>query len=224
MGRNHRRVQQPRTDFALDGRRLAGVAAAAAIVAAIVFVAGLEVGRGAPEAELAAPADRLDLLDEAERIAAQPPAAEPVDFHRVLTSERTEIVPVQAPKARPAPAAKRAPAPLPAPAPAAVPAAAAPVAAAPAAKAQARSAPAPRASPEPPPASPWSIQLGASTDPDDAKRLAARHPGALVVSADVDGRRWYRVRLSGFASRGDAQAALARLERETGARGFVTGR
>jgi cell division septation protein DedD len=212
MGRNYRRVQQPRTDFALDGRRLAGVAAAAAIVAAIVFVAGLEVGRGAPEAELAAPADRLDLLDEAERIAAQPPDAEPVDFHRVLTSERTEIVPVQAPKARPAPAAKRAAAPVdPAPAPAP--------------KAQARSAPAPRASPEPPPpASPWSIQLGASTDPADAKRLAAKHPGALVVSADVDGRRWYRVRLGGFASRGDAQAALARLERETGARGFVTGR
>jgi cell division septation protein DedD len=109
----------------------------------------------------------------------------------------------------------RAPAAVPAPAVAAKPAA--PTAAAPV---PARVATAARA----PAVTPWSIQLGASTDAADAKRLAAKHDGAQVVSADVDGRRWYRVRLGGFASRADAQTALARLERETGAHGFVTGR
>jgi cell division protein FtsN len=69
-----------------------------------------------------------------------------------------------------------------------------------------------------------SFQLGASSDAADAKRLAARHDGAQVLTADVDGRRWYRVRVAGFDSRAEAQAALERLQRETGVRGFVTGR
>jgi cell division protein FtsN len=70
------------------------------------------------------------------------------------------------------------------------------------------------------------IQVGASPSRAEADRLAKRFAarGARVVAADVDGKRWYRVRLASrtYDSRSDAEQALSRLSRETGVRGFVT--
>ncbi|HET7824475.1 MAG TPA: SPOR domain-containing protein [Anaeromyxobacter sp.] len=59
----------------------------------------------------------------------------------------------------------------------------------------------------------WTIQLGASPRESEAQRLAAKHPGAHVIAADVDGKRWYRVRLGSYGSRADAQAELPRVAR-----------
>jgi cell division protein FtsN len=68
------------------------------------------------------------------------------------------------------------------------------------------------------------IQIGASSNRSDADRIAKRFAsrGARVVAADVDGKRWYRVRLATYGTRSEAERALSRLSRETGVRGFVT--
>lgn len=70
------------------------------------------------------------------------------------------------------------------------------------------------------------IQVGASPNRAEADRIAKKFAarGARVVAADVDGKRWYRVRLASttYDSRNDAERALSRLARETGVRGFVT--
>jgi single-stranded DNA-binding protein len=66
----------------------------------------------------------------------------------------------------------------------------------------------------------WDIQLAASPNQAEAQRIASRHPGARVVAADLDGKRWYRVRLVGYPTRADAQAGLDRLGRD-GGRAFV---
>ena len=73
---------------------------------------------------------------------------------------------------------------------------------------------------------PFVIQVGASPNRSEADRIAKRFAsrGARVVAADVDGKRWYRVRLASttYDSRAEADRALSRLSRETGVRGFVT--
>jgi cell division protein FtsN len=70
------------------------------------------------------------------------------------------------------------------------------------------------------------IQIGASPNRAEADRMAKRFAsrGARVMPADVDGKRWYRVRLASttYENRSDAERALSRLSRETGVRGFVT--
>jgi cell division protein FtsN len=68
------------------------------------------------------------------------------------------------------------------------------------------------------------IQIGASSSRVEAERIAKRYAsrGARVSAADVDGKRWYRVRLASYDSRPDAERALSRLSRETGLSGFVT--
>ena len=146
------------------------------------------------------PADRLSLLDEVERFAPPAPAPARLVFHDALTKERP---PDTLPAVQPRPAAKRAP----------------PAKGKPAARALASAGPVAAA---PPPAGRWSVQLGASPRESEAAQIAARHPGARIVAADVDGKRWYRVRLGAFGSRGDAQAALDRLARDARDRGFVT--
>jgi cell division protein FtsN len=73
-------------------------------------------------------------------------------------------------------------------------------------------------------AGPFVIQIGASSSKVEAERIAKRYAsrGARVSAADVDGKRWYRVRLASYDSRPEAERALSRLSRETGLSGFVT--
>lgn len=129
----------------------------------------------------------------------------------------------------PAPATVAAPPPAPAPAPAAP---ASPPPATPSAIDRAIAAvgsttvKAVPASYTPAASGPFVIQVGASPNRSEADRIAKRFAsrGARVVAADVDGKRWYRVRLASttYDSRAEADRALSRLSRETGIRGFVT--
>jgi cell division protein FtsN len=143
-------------------------------------------------------------------------------------------VAAQDPAATPAPtvAASSAAAPATVPAPPPAPAPASPPPAAPSAIDRAiaavgsTTAKAVPASYAPAASGPFVIQVGASPNRSEADRIAKRFAsrGARVVAADVDGKRWYRVRLASttYDSRAEADRALSRLSRETGVRGFVT--
>jgi cell division septation protein DedD len=218
MGRNARKGRARNRRSPANGR-LGGVAAALAVVGAAVFALGLELGARRDAGAAADPDDRLSLLDAAERIA--PPAPEPENllFHDALTQDRPpETLPPVAPKPPARAAAAKPPPPRPAPAPR------------PEKPVAARAGPTPRienstwmAGVGVTPEGRWAIQLGASPNEREAERIAAKHPGSHIVTADVDGKRWYRVRLAGFRSESDAEAELARLSREQGVRGFVVG-
>jgi septal ring-binding cell division protein DamX len=229
MARNTR-IRPSKLELHPPRRSVGGLVAACVLAAAAVFALGLALGRGEDASSPAAtPSDPLTALDEAERIAPPAPPPARLVFHDALTDDRpaeTLPPPTPRPAIAPSPAARPmaqpAPAPAatePAPAPSPAPATAPTLAAAP----EAPRADAPAAAPPRPlPGPGWAIQLGASPKESEAQRLAARHDGARVVAADVDGKRWYRVRVGGFASRAEAQAALDRLARERSARGFVT--
>jgi cell division protein FtsN len=227
MGRNAR-IGRTRIETSHGRRRrgAVGVAAAVAVAVAAVFALGLELGRRKEPAEPQRPADPLALLDGAERIAPPAPAPAKLVFHDVLTAkDRSQDVLLPAPKPAPARqvAARKAPAAT----------TTEPAAGSGASQVAARAVPAPddRTPPataasttpaaEAAPRSGWEIQLVASPNEAEAKRIAVKHAGARVVTADVDGKRWYRVRLVGFASRPEAQAALERLGRD-GVHAFVT--
>jgi septal ring-binding cell division protein DamX len=215
MGRNARNGRTKHKRSPASGR-LGGVAAAIAVVGAAVFALGLELGARREAGPAVAPDDRLSLLDAADRIAPPAPEPESLVFHDALTKDLPpDTLPALPSKPVARPAAAKAPGPAPP-----SPAGAKPVAT--------RSGPTPRienstwtagvgVSPE----GRWTIQLGASPNEREAQRIAVRHPGARIVTADVDGKRWYRVRLAGFRTQRDAEAELARLSREEGVRGFV---
>ncbi len=209
-----------RFTLSLDGRQVASIVVGSLVVLAAVFVLGFQVGRqiGMREARPeVAPADPLAALDAP---SPRPDAGEPpprLSYHEALTRPaEPPRPPPPSPKPAPAPAAQPSPAP---------PAAAAPAAQAPApveASAPARSAPAASA----PPAGAFAIQVGASQDRAEADRIAAkfRGHGPRVVEATVPGKgRWYRVKVGAFETRDEAERFLRDLNRETGAKGFVTG-
>jgi cell division protein FtsN len=68
------------------------------------------------------------------------------------------------------------------------------------------------------------VQVGAANDRGEAERIAARFSrfGPRIVSAVVQGKSWYRVRLGDFETKAAAEKFLKDLSRETGAKGFVT--
>jgi DedD protein len=67
----------------------------------------------------------------------------------------------------------------------------------------------------------WSVQLGSFSEPANARQLASRVSeygyAARVSDFRSDGRNMHRVRVSGFASRDEAEAAASSLS----AHGFV---
>jgi hypothetical protein len=213
MGRNARNGRTKGRRSAANGR-LGGVAAAIAVVGAAVFALGLELGARREAGPAPEPDDRLALLDATDRIAPPAPDVESLVFHDALTQDRPpDTLPELPPKPAARPPAK---------------AVAGPPRAAPAPKPVAAPGPAPRiedstwtAGVGVSPDGRWAIQLGASPNEAEARRIAARHSGARIVTADVDGKRWYRVRLAGFRSERDAEVELDRLAREHGVRGFV---
>jgi septal ring-binding cell division protein DamX len=208
-----------RFELSLDGRQIASVVVGALVVLGVVFVLGLNVGRqlAARDAEAARGGD-LAALDAAP-----------------LAAERDEPgIDLARPAPQPAPAlaeapARAEPAPAPSPAPAASPAALAAAPSAPTLTSTAGAPPraeAPRPAPPPASSGAYTIQLTSSTDRREAERLAVRYAarGARVEAADVSGKRWYRVRVGGYPTKEAASAALDRLARETGAKGWVTAR
>jgi hypothetical protein len=236
----------------LDNRQVAFLFFGSALVACMLFILGVIVGkrlesRGralAPEIE-----DPLALLD---RVAATPPApaAEPPAPAEVPPAPRPARV-----VKREAPAATAAPAPAVPPPPAEVrskpavtpPPAAAPPPPAPARAAAAAPAPAAAAAPVPgnvsakspdilPPSFEskdaartrprFMLQIGSFPDRAEAEAyasgFAAEHPS--VVMSDIPGKgTWYRVRLGGFQAFKDAVDAKAVFERRYNKIALVVG-
>lgn len=230
-----------RFDLSLDGRQIASIVVGALVLLGVVFVLGLNVGRQlATRDRVPGGADALAGLDQP-TAPAEPIRDEELTYGKTLTGG----APAPAPQAKPV-AATPAPVPAatapssadpvldPAPAPSSSPAADAPPSPAPAAATPEKPA-ATAARPSiaatvtrAPPASQsgaWTVQLGSAQDRSEAQRIAKRfdryHP--RVETADLGAKgRWYRVRVGRYESRAAAERFLKDLQRETGAKGFVT--
>ena len=193
-------MARSRWDFSLDGKQVAAVSVAALVVLASAFALGVNVGRHRAERRAVESApDPLQALDEVTENLPAPPPPGKYTYPELAKDQPAEHVVERAEPRREAPASA-----TPVAAAATAPPAAAPAPALEAARA----------------AGPWTIQVGSSTQRSEAERLAARHAarGATVVSADVGGKRWYRVRLGGWGTRAEAERALAELRLP----GFVT--
>ena len=191
-------------EFNLDGKQLVFLFMSATVVAVVVFLCGVMVGRGvrAPQGE--EPQEfAAAVLDPAARLSGEsvgdtsPPA---VDKPALSYPDRLE-------SARPLPEVLREPGPPPAPAPAPD------VTAAPAAPAPRVVPPPPTANPKPPAArGSHYVQAAASTRRADAERtmkdLASRSYPVVIVPADS----MFKVRVGPYSKK-DADAAVARLRR-----------
>lgn|SRR5919108_394866 len=74
----------------------------------------------------------------------------------------------------------------------------------------------------------WVVQVRASIYPDEAvmwmEKLNAKGYEAFVVEAEIAGKRWYRVRLGAFKTRGEAETLAALMRQKEGLRdAFVAG-
>lgn len=222
-------------EIRLDNRQVFFLFFGSALVACLLFILGVVVGkRLESRGRAAAPAieDPLALLD---RIAASPGTAdESITFPRTLIqpsppkSEKKVakaepkapvIAPAEAPakteplaKPEPAVVAKVAEAPKPEPAVEKPKVAAAPEAP-PAAKAKVAANAAPAANA---PAK-FSLQLGSFQSREEADAFMAQFPAAapFMVTSDIPGKgRWYRVRVGKFASSEEAAKAKTEFERQ----------
>jgi len=199
-------------EIRLDNRQVFFLFFGSAVVACMLFVLGVMVGkriesRGQAEAA-APPADPLAALD---RVHQPPPgvaAPEPaLTFPRTLAGSQAAAPP---PKARPAPRAVVA-------APVVKPAAPKPIAL--------KSAP-PVAAPAVPPAEPaaapaakgkgkFTLQISTFATSAEADAFAQRFPGAFVISGAVPGKGMvYRVRYGNFGSFKEATAAKDGFEKQ----------
>jgi cell division septation protein DedD len=74
----------------------------------------------------------------------------------------------------------------------------------------------------------WVVQVMATIYPDEAvvwmEKLNAKGYDAFVVEAEIAGKRWYRVRLGAFKTRGEAETLAALVRQKEGLRdAFVAG-
>jgi cell division protein FtsN len=230
--------------LSLDGRQVASITLVSLAALGAAFIAGLRVGRDLAHrpATAVALADPLAALD-ASPIHLDPARDEPtpnptLSYHEELTKERPRLLePVRRdPEPAPPPPPKISvsletapPPPKTAPEPPKVAPAEQPRITVPepapdplgAALARVRAASSAVVSPE---ATGFTIQVGATQDGAEAKRLAERFRGhdPRVVSADLPGRgRWYRVRLGHFESREAATRYLRGLAAGTAAKAMV---
>ncbi|HVT10321.1 MAG TPA: SPOR domain-containing protein [Polyangia bacterium] len=195
-------------EIRLDNRQVFFLFFGSAVVACMLFVLGVMVGkriesRGQAEAA-APPADPLAALD---RVHQPPPgvaAPEPaLTFPRTLSGSQAAAPP---PKARPAPRAVVA-------APVAKPAAPKPIAL--------KSAPPVAAPPAETASAPakgkgkFTLQLSTFATSAEADAFAQRFPGAFVISGAVPGKGMvYRVRYGNFGSFKEATAAKDGFEKQ----------
>lgn len=227
----------------LDNRQVFFLFFGSAVVACMLFVLGVMVGKRIESRGQAASPDLQDPLGALDR--AHAPAAVAVPPMPPLTFPNTLIASSPKP-AKPAKLAlATAPAPTPAPpkpAPVAAPAAPklAPVAAppkpiAPAAAPQPPKATAPAPQKQPaamaPAADPaktkgkFTLHLSTFTTAQEAKAYAEQYPGAFVVAGDVPGRGMsYRVRYGNFPSYKDATSAKDSFEKQHGTIALVAAR
>ena len=205
----------------LDNRQVFFLFFGSAVVACMLFVLGVMVGKrieSRGQAEAAPLADPLAALD---RVHQPPPgvaAPEPaLTFPRTLAGSQAAAPP---PRAKPAAHPVVAPAPHPVVAPAPhLPVAVAPVPKPVAPKPVAVRAPAP-----PPVAAPvepvknkgkFTLQLSTFTTSAEADAFAQRYPGAFVIGGPVPGKGMvFRVRYGNFASFKEAAAAKDGFEKQ----------
>jgi DedD protein len=230
----------------LDNRQVFFLFFGSALVACLLFILGVIVGkrlesRGkavAPEIE-----DPLALLDKvasAPRTGPEPPPALPKVLFGTGGGAPKPALTIARPA--PTPAAKPAPTPAAKPAPTAKPAVPEPhVAARPApskpepAKAAPATAPAKKVAlaPAPPPASDggkgkgrFTLQLGSFPDRAEAEAFSKRFTGqgSYVVASEIPGKGiWYRVRVGDYGSAKDAIAAKGSFERQHSVIAYVVG-
>jgi cell division septation protein DedD len=71
----------------------------------------------------------------------------------------------------------------------------------------------------------WAVQVGSFAKEKDAKaaadRLKDKGHDAYVVTSDVDGKRWYRVRVGHVATKADAEALQKKLSTEKASQSLV---
>jgi len=71
----------------------------------------------------------------------------------------------------------------------------------------------------------WAVQVGSFAKEKDAKvaadRLKDKGHDAYVVSSDVDGKRWYRVRVGHLVTKADAEALQKKLSTEKASQSMV---
>jgi len=229
----------------LDNRQVFFLFFGSAVVACMLFVLGVMVGKRIESRGQAASPDLQDPLGALDR--AHAPAAVAVPPMPPLTFPNTLIASSPKP-AKPAKLALAATAPAPTPAPKPAPVAApaapklAPVAAppkpiAPVAAPQPPKAMAPAPAPQKQPAATapaadpakakgkFTLHLSTFTSAQEAKAYAEQYPGAFVVAGDVPGRGMsYRVRYGNFPSYKDATSAKDSFEKQHGTIALVAAR
>jgi hypothetical protein len=199
-----------KVELRLDNRQVFFLFFGSAVVACMLFVLGVMVGKrieSRGQAEAPQMQDPLAALDRAH----QPPVGVAAPESHELTFPSTLM---GAPKAAKPAVAHVAPPHAPsAPKPAAPPAAAKPVAPKPVAVV----APKPAA----PPADPakvkgkFTLQIRTFDSADEANTFARTYPGAFIIPTDVPGKgTTYRVRYGNFASFKEATAAKESFEKQ----------
>ncbi|MGE0444162.1 MAG: SPOR domain-containing protein [Vicinamibacterales bacterium] len=205
----------------------------ATVVAVVIFLAGVMVGRGvqSPQATLAASAGDAAIdptVEPPSTSSATTGSGAPVTAQETLTyASRLEgttppeedLAPVTEPVAAPAavppppPAVERAPVPTPAPTRAAAPAAApAPAAAAASIGSE-------------PPGNGFVVQVAATRERSEADTIARRLAGKgypAFVTTPPSGPRMFRVRVGKYDNRREAEAIADRLQREEQFQPWIT--
>jgi DedD protein len=209
----------------LSGKQLVFLFMATTVVAVLIFLCGVQVGRGVPIQQQAVdqfgdPASSAANTPSPVPADAGPPAAEPpapiTDGEELGYKRRLEE-----PAPREPLAASRPPAPEPAPEPSAKAEPEPP-------PATAKPSPAPGAAQRKPPTSAsgeWVIQISALKDRrvanNTVQRLVKRGYPAFLVSAPAPGGM-YKVQVGRFKDRGDADRMKQRLEKEEQLKPWVT--
>ncbi|HMF42530.1 MAG TPA: SPOR domain-containing protein [Polyangia bacterium] len=211
-------------ELRLDNRQVFFLFFGSAVVACMLFVLGVMVGkRIESRGQAAAPEmqDPLAALDRAHKPAsgADAPAPE-LTFPNTLIAPATKAKaakPAAPPAPKPAVAAPAKPAaPVAAPRPA-VPPAAPPRSVAPAAAPSRPTAPAAAADPAPTAKAKgkYTLQLSTFASAQEANAFAQRYPGAFVIGGEVPGRGVaYRVRYGNFPTYKDATSAKDSFEKQ----------
>ena len=238
-------------ELRLDNRQVFFLFFGSAVVACMLFVLGVMVGKRIESRGQAASPELQDPLAALDRVQTPAPGAAPaapsqLTFPNQLIGSGTKTKPATVKLVALAPAKPAAPKPIVA-APAVVPkpivasvAAPKPIVAtvaAPKPVVTSVVAPKPVAAPAVKPVAvapladaakskgKFTLHLNTFTTPDDANAFAQRYPGAFVISGDVPGKGMtYRVRYGNFPSFKDATAAKENFEKQHGTIAIVAAR
>ena len=239
-------------ELRLDNRQVFFLFFGSAVVACMLFVLGVMVGKRIESRGQAASPELQDPLAALDRVqkpaaGAAPAAAPQLTFPNQLIGSGLKPKPVTVKVAALAPAKPAAPkplvaapavapkpvvasmtvpkpvaAPVAAPKPVVSPVAAPKLVAAPAVKTAAAAAPAVDATKS---KGKFTLHLNTFTTSDDANAFAQRYPGAFVTSGEVPGKGMtYRVRYGNFPSFKDATAAKENFEKQHGTIALVAAR